>query len=115
MSRLSLAITSLGLLALAACGPITPAPDYAIRVAPNPDGSGYTAIPPTCQRWSDDDLNFFDNQPQPEFGCADARNLALEVERPEDLLQGRDPGPANGVTTAGTIVRYNNNLTRGLL
>src|SRR5262249_2104124 len=73
------------------------------------------AIPPTCVRWADNDLNFFDNQALPQFGCADARNLAMMVERPEDLVQGRDPGSARGVTTAGSILRYDSNQTRGLI
>jgi hypothetical protein len=104
-----------GILSIGACGPITPAPDYTIRVVPATNGQTAQAIPPECLRWSDDDLNFFDNQPLPQFGCADARNLAMMVDNPEDLLQGHNPGPANGVTTAGSIMRYNNNQTRGLI
>ena len=103
-----------GLAGLGACS-ITPAPDYAIKVVPASDGHPAQAIPPACPRWSDNDLNFFDNQPLPQFGCADARNLAMEVARPEDLLQGRNPGSARGVTAAGTIMRYDNNQTRGLV
>lgn len=103
-----------GLLGLGACS-VSPAPDYTIQVIPATDGQAAQAIPPTCPRWSDNDLNFFDNQPLPQFGCADARNLAMMVERPQDLLQGRDPGPARGVTTSGTILRYDNNQTRGLI
>jgi hypothetical protein len=102
------------LLGLSACGPISPAPDYSIKVVPTADGN-YAAVPPSCVRPSDTDLNFFDNQPLPQFGCANARNLALMVDRPQDLLQGRDSGPANGVTTAGSILRYNSNQTRGLV
>src|ERR1700733_9297714 len=103
-----------GLVGLGACS-ITPTPDYAIKVVPAADGHPAQAIPPTCPRWSDNDLNFFDNQPLPQFGCADARNLAMEVERPEDLLQGRNPGPSRGVISAGNIMRYDNNQTRGLI
>lgn len=113
MTRLSIFLVALGLLGLNGCGPITPAPDYTIKVVPTAEG--YAAIPPACPRWSDNGVDFTDNQPLPQFGCADARNLAMMVDRPEDLLQGRDSGPANGVTTAGSIVRYNNNQTRGLL
>src|ERR1700733_3647894 len=103
-----------GILGVGACG-ITPAPDYTIQVVPAANSHAAQAIPPECPRWSDNDLNFFDNQPLPQFGCADARNLAIMVDNPEDLLQGRNPGPANGVTTAGAIIRYNNNQTRGLI
>ncbi|MGE3622714.1 MAG: CpaD family pilus assembly lipoprotein [Bdellovibrionales bacterium] len=73
------------------------------------------ALPPACPRWSDNNVHFFDNQPLPQFGCADARNLAMMVEKPEDLLRGRDMGPASGVLTSGSIMRYNNNQTRGLI
>src|ERR1700689_3348682 len=89
-----------GLLGISACA-VSPTPDYTIRVVPASNGQAAQAIPPTCPHWSDNDLNFFDNQPLPQFGCADARNLAMMVDNPEDLLQGRNPGPANGVTTAG--------------
>jgi hypothetical protein len=106
---------------LLAFGPLggcetTPKPDYTIQVAPTPDGQGMVAVPPHCANWSDNGIDVpLDNQPLPEFGCADARNFAIMVDRPEDLLQGRNPGPANGVTTAGSILRYNNNQTRGLI
>jgi len=93
----------------------TPTPDYTIRVTPATSGQAAVAILPSCPRWSDNDLDFFDNQPQPQFGCADARNLAVMVERPEDLLQGRPSELANGVTSAGSILRYNGNQTRGLI
>ena len=97
MTRFSALHCRSWLVGLGACGPITPAPDYAIKVAPGGGWPGYTAIPPNCPRWTDNDLNFFDNQPLPQFGCANARNFALMVDRPQDLLQGRDSGPASGV------------------
>jgi hypothetical protein len=115
MMRFAGLILVTSVLGLAGCGPTTPSPDYAIRVVPSSDGRSAMAIPPDCPRWSDNENNFFDNQPFPQFGCADARNLAAMVERPEDLLHGRELGPASGVLTAGSIVRYNNNQTRGLL
>ena len=115
MTRFSTFIVVLGLLGLSGCSDLTPTPDYTIKVAPTADGRSQVAIPPECPRWTDNDLNFFDNQPMPQFGCADARNLALMVERPNDLLQGRPSGPANGVTSAGATMRYENNQTRGLV
>jgi len=115
MTRFVTCVTLAFLSGLAACGPITPAPDYSVGVAPAPDGVHYTAIPPNCPRWSDNDLNFFDNQPLPQFGCANARNLALMVDQPHDLIEGRPSGAASGVLTSGAIQRYNNNQTRGLL
>ena len=107
---------AMGLLAaLTACGTPTPNPDYSIKVVPNAEGTGYAAIPPNCPRWADNDINFFDNQPLPQFGCADARNMALMAERPQDMLEGRNESPASGVTAAGAVMRYENNQTRGLI
>jgi pilus assembly protein CpaD len=112
-TRFSNICLMISLLGIAAC--TTPTPDYTIRVIPASDGQTAQAIPPTCPRWSDNAANYEDGQPLPQFGCADARNLAIMVDNPEDLLQGREPGPASGVLAAGSIIRYNNNQTRGLL
>jgi hypothetical protein len=112
----SLMLMSFGLLTLAACSSPyggTPRPDYTIRVVPTPNGP--IAVAPTCPSWATDTSDPFDNQPIPQFGCANARNLALMVEQPEDLVKGRDLGPARATTTVGAIRRYDNNQTRGLL
>ena len=104
-----------GALGLGGCSTSESAPSYAIQVIPATDAHTAVAIPPDCANWSDNDINFFNNQPLPQFGCADARNLAVMIDRPEDLLHGRELGPASGVLAAGSIVRYNNNQTRGLI
>jgi len=114
MTRLSAFILLFGFCGLCACA-TEPRPDYTIRVEPATDGQGFVALPPPCPAWTDNPATTLDNQPLPQFGCADARNLALMVDRPEDLLQGRPLGPASGVTAAGTIIRYENNQTRGLI
>jgi len=103
-------------MALSACAdsyPPTMRPDYTIRVAPSP--TGHAATPPTCADWTADLANPYDNQPLPQFGCATARNLAMMVEQPKDLVAARDLGPANGTTAVGSMLRYNSNQTRGLL
>ena len=102
-------------LALAACDlyPPTPHPDYTIHVVSTPQGD--VAVPPTCASYVTAVQDPFDNQPQPQFGCATARNLALSVERPSDLVQGRELGPERGVNAVGSIRRYDNNQTRGLI
>jgi hypothetical protein len=105
-----------GFLALTACDDPyggTPKPDYAIRVMQTPNGA--VAIPPTCPSWATETSDPFDNQPIPQFGCSNARNLALMVEQPDDLVKGRPLGPARASTTVGAIRRYDNNQTRGLL
>jgi Pilus biogenesis CpaD protein (pilus_cpaD) len=117
MTRPFAFVVLFGLAALGACDVQmhTPTPNYTIGVTPAPNGPGYVANPPTCPSWTDQTASFFDNQPNPQFGCADARNLAIMVEQPGDLLQGRNMGPASGVTADGSIIRYNNNQTRGLI
>ncbi len=108
------ALLPVALLALAACGYApTPTPDYTIRVMPTPNGM--VAIPPSCPSWNSATTDPYDNQPVPQFGCANARNLALMVDRPEDLVKGRDMGDSSGVLAVGAIRRYQNNQTRGLL
>lgn len=105
-----------GLFALAGCAelyPPTANPDYTIKVSPATNG--YTAAGPNCPGYVQNTVNPFDNAPMPQFGCATARNLAGMVENPGDLLKGEEMGPARGVTTAGAMVRYENNQTRGLI
>jgi pilus assembly protein CpaD len=103
-------------LALSACeNPFAPTlhPDYAIRVTPTAGGS--VATPPPCPSWNTENANPFDNQPLPQFGCANARNLASMVENPDDLLEGRTLANARGVHAVGEVRRYDNDQTRGLI
>jgi hypothetical protein len=113
--RLSAILISLGLFSLGACDPYPPTltPDYTIRVMPSQNG--LVAVPPTCPSWATDVTDPYDNQPVPQYGCANARNLALMAEKPEDLVHGRDLDDTRGVVMVGTIRRYDNNQTRGLL
>lgn len=107
---------SLALLMMAtACADISPTmrPDYAIRVVPTAQGG--VALAPACPSYAAETANPFDNQPMPQFGCADARNLAAMVERPNDLVQPQDIGPMRGVAAVGAERRYDNNQTRGLI
>lgn len=116
MKMRALVLLSLGLATLVACeDPYQPTlhPDYRIAVLPTAQGS--VAIPPRCPSWNTEISDPFDNQPAPQFGCADARNLAAMVENPNDLVQGRALGDARGVTEVGAIRRYDNNQTRGLI
>ena len=52
-----------------------------------------------CGLWPDDlgpynDLNYFDNRPYFNLGCATQRNLAAMVDNPADLVQPRSESPA---------------------
>lgn len=116
MKKLSLLIFGFGILALAGCeDPYQPTlrPDYTIHVVSTPKGD--VALPPECPSWATETTDPYDNQPFPQFGCANARNLALSVEQPSDLVRGRDLGPQRSVTAVGAIRRYDNNQTRGLI
>lgn len=116
MKTASSLLLGFGFLALAACeSPYapTPRPDYTIRVMPTAQGN--VAIPPTCPDWKTASADPFDNQPMPQFGCANARNLAGMVENPNDLIEGRALANARGVTAVGAIRRYDNNQPRGLI
>ncbi|MDD4616267.1 MAG: CpaD family pilus assembly lipoprotein [Alphaproteobacteria bacterium] len=116
MNCIGYSFFALGFLALAACDSFapTPRPDYTIHVVPGAHGSA-VAIPPNCPSWNDALANRFDNQPLPQFGCATARNLAVLVENPNDLVEGRNLASQRSVTAIGAIRRYDNNQTRGLL
>lgn len=115
MMRLSHKTALAALLFVAACADIDPTlrPDYAIRVVPTAQGG--VAFPPACPSYAAETANPFDNQPMPQYGCADARNLAAMVERPNDLVQPQDIGPMRGVAAVGAERRYDNNQTRGLI
>lgn len=91
----------------------TPQMDNRIRVVQQ--GGQSVAVAPTCASWTGDEANPFDNQPFPQYGCATARNLAMMVENPNDLIQGRNMGSARGVLAVGGIRRYDDNVTRGLI
>jgi Pilus biogenesis CpaD protein (pilus_cpaD) len=115
--RLSFMTLALGLVVLTGCeAPYspTPKPDYTIRVLPSPNGT-VAAVPPTCPSWTTATTDPYDNKPLPQLGCATARNLAMMVDQPEDLVHGRTLGPASGVTAVGSVLRYNNDQTRGLI
>lgn len=82
------------------------APDYRIRLAPSPSGKGYVALPPECGNWEQQFGSPQENVASPNFGCATSRNLAVMIERPEDLIEPRKMSPADGVASASAIDRY---------
>lgn len=91
------------------------APDYRIQVVPSPDGNGYIAIPPTCPDWRTETTDPWDNNPWPQYGCATQRNLAMMIDRPEDLVRGRDLSAANGTVVAAGMARYQKGKTTALV
>ncbi len=117
MTKFSTATLSLATLVLvtACVDPYAPTmrPDYTIRVVDTPHGA--VALPPPCPSYANETTDPYDNKPLPQFGCSVARNLAMSVENPEDLVKGRELGPQRGVIAVGAIRRYDNNQTRGLI
>lgn len=116
MKKHCLKLLLVSLTALSACSDLyepTLYPDYAIRVIPSKQGS--IAVPPECPSWETALANPFDNQPMPQFGCSDAKNLAAMIENPNDLVEGRKLDNARGVLAVGSVRRYDNNQTRGLI
>ncbi len=106
----------LAVVALTSCDRYvaTPAPDTAIKIMPSQDGR-MIAVAPECPDWRTVANSPLENQPAPQFGCATRRNLAAAVERPEDLIKGRQAGPSNGTTTATGVSRYLAGQTKALI
>lgn len=82
-------------------------------VVPHPSGafqavfSRLIVTPPACGDWSEGTGEDFDNQPHPNFGCAQKANLARMVADPHDLIAGRDPeGPYDSRADAYAVRAY---------
>lgn len=104
------------LLVSTLCGcEIGPKPDNRIELISSPDGKRTVAVPPECLSWHEAANGPLENQPWPQHGCAQARNLAAQVVRTEDLAEGRPLGSADGVVTAGSIENYRAGKTRALI
>lgn len=102
---------------LGACHTTTPTPhvDTRIKLMPSADGKKMIALPPECGQWQDQLGDPWQNNPWPNFGCATARNLAVAVETPEDLITPHQLGEADGVTTASAVDRYRAGKTKPLI
>ena len=109
-----LALLALPLLAGCNTTP-TPFVDTRIKLMPAPDGKSTLAIPPECGQWQYDMGDPWQNNPWPNYGCAQARNLAVTVERPDDLIAPRELAPADGVAAAASVDRYRVGKTAPLI
>jgi pilus assembly protein CpaD len=65
-----------------------------------------TAIMPACPGWPAMDAAPNDNRVHPNFGCADASNLAAMVADPSDLVTGEAAGSADGERAAAAVSAY---------
>jgi len=112
----TLTLSALVLVTLLGGCEIAPKPDYRIKVMPAPDGHGFVAIPPECLSWYEYGTGGpSENMPWPSYGCAEAKNLAAMVDRPEDLIEGKPLGPADPVVSAAAISRYQAGKTTPLI
>ena len=110
-----LCLTSLALLlSLAACE-IAPRPDNTIKLMPSADGKRTVPVPPECLSWHDYANGPLENQPWPQYGCAQSRNLAAQVERPQDLMEGKALGPGDAVLSASSVQNYRAGKTKALI
>jgi pilus assembly protein CpaD len=66
----------------------------------------YIALPPDCPNWSKAPGNDFANTLHSDFGCSTATNLAAMVDRPRDLIEGREMAGAVGDPALAAMHRY---------
>jgi pilus assembly protein CpaD len=66
----------------------------------------YVAVPPDCPNWSKTPGNDFANTLHSDFGCSTATNLAAMVDRPRDLIEGRELAGAVGDPALAAMHHY---------
>ena len=59
-----------------------------------------------CPPWSYLSANTHANRASPQLDCANTVNLRAMIDRPEDLAEGRPPGPATGEREARAVEAY---------
>jgi len=59
-----------------------------------------------CPAWVEFPLNRHSNADSIHLGCSNAVNLKAMLDNPEDLVRGRDLGPANGARAAIGVEKY---------
>ena len=62
--------------------------------------------PRVCGDWSRAPREDFSNRALPNFGCADAANLAAQLADPADLVRGRGTARQAGEAAARAVERY---------
>jgi len=66
----------------------------------------YVVVPPNCPDWSKPSRTDYGNATMSNLGCANTANLGLMLANPRDLIQGREPGDADGTASASAVQRY---------
>lgn len=64
------------------------------------------AVVPHCGVWPDGSVTDYRNIDYPDYGCAQAQNLAAMVANPADLIRPQPMAPANGTRRAKVITDY---------
>lgn len=98
-------------LALAGChaAPTAP-PEWPVAVVPAAGQPGrMVVVAPECAPMpttAPDEPGTTWHNPHLGLGCSQARNLAVQVEQPRDMLAGRPLGPADAEREAQAVSRY---------
>jgi pilus assembly protein CpaD len=74
----------------------------------------YVVVPPNCPDWSKPATADYSNTPMSNLGCATTANLGTMVADPRELIQGRQPGPADAEAATGAIRRYRTDKVKPL-
>ncbi|HVY12288.1 MAG TPA: CpaD family pilus assembly lipoprotein [Alphaproteobacteria bacterium] len=116
MKKLFTSAALLGVLLLSGCGTADQArPDYRIGVLHDNETGRAVALAKPCPTWHQHIGEGLENHFEPQFGCADAYNLAHEIERPTDLISGRRPADAEAAPGVLGIERYREDKTKQLI
>jgi pilus assembly protein CpaD len=74
----------------------------------------HVVVPQHCPDWSKPATSDYSNTAMSNLGCANASNLGLMVADPSELIQGREPGAADGTASALAIQRYRTDKIKAL-
>ncbi len=106
----------LALIVLSGCAsPEAARPDQRIGVLHDPATGRDLAIPRPCPDWTYHAGAGLENHFPPHFGCADAYNLGHMIDRPSDLVHGREAGAADAAPGVLGIERYRTGKTKKLM
>ena len=71
------------------------------------------AVTRECGNWSENLATTYDNQPYPNFGCAEQQNVAAMVANPEDFEHPRASSPVLASNRTAAMTIYIKNGTAG--
>ncbi len=74
----------------------------------------HVVVPPNCPDWSKPTTSDYSNTPMSNLGCSTTANFGAMVADPSELIQGRQPGPADAEGSTGAIQRYRTDKVKPL-